>query len=56
MTSIDPISLSQALIRHQSVTPDTGDALDLLAKHLSELGFECHKLVFEEEGLSLIHI
>jgi succinyl-diaminopimelate desuccinylase len=47
---IDPIELSQALIRHQSVTPDTGDALDLLARHLTDLGFECHKMVFEEEG------
>jgi len=47
---IDPIELSQALIRHPSVTPDTGDALDLLAEHLKALGFECHKLIFEEEG------
>jgi succinyl-diaminopimelate desuccinylase len=50
MAPIDPIALSQDLIRHASVTPDTGDALDLLAGHLSELGFTCHKLVFEEEG------
>lgn len=47
---IDPVVLSQELIRHKSVTPDTGDALDLLAEHLTKLGFECHKLVFEEEG------
>lgn len=50
MATIDPIELSQALIRHESVTPDTGDALDLLARHLGAMGFECHKLVFEEEG------
>lgn len=50
MSPIDPIKLSQALIRHPSVTPDTGDALDLLAEHLTALGFDCHKLVFEEEG------
>ncbi|NVJ97712.1 MAG: succinyl-diaminopimelate desuccinylase [Alphaproteobacteria bacterium] len=50
MTKLDPISLSQSLIRHESVTPDTGDALDLLASILGEMGFECHKLVFEEEG------
>jgi len=50
MSLIDPIELSQALIRHQSVTPDTGDALDLLAEHLTALGFDCNKLVFEEEG------
>jgi succinyl-diaminopimelate desuccinylase len=47
---IDPIELSQELIRHESITPDKGDALDLLAEKLSALGFECHKLVFEEEG------
>ncbi len=50
MTLIDPIELARALIRHQSVTPDTGDALDLLARHLTELGFNCHKLTFEEDG------
>ncbi len=50
MTLIDPIKLSQALIRHPSVTPDNGDTLDLLAEHLTALGFDCHKLVFEEDG------
>ena len=50
MALIDPIELSQALIRHPSVTPDNGDALDLLAEHLTALGFDCHKLVFEEDG------
>lgn len=49
-TKLDPIALSQDLIRHESVTPDKGDALDLLAQKLIELGFTCHKLVFEEEG------
>lgn len=47
---IDPIELSQELIRHESITPDKGDALDLLAEKLSALGFECHKLIFEEGG------
>lgn len=50
MSLIDPIALSQALIRYPSVTPDTGDALDLLADQLTQLGFTCHKLVFEEDG------
>jgi len=50
MNALDPIALSQALIRHESVTPDTGDALDLLAETLSGMGFTCHKLIFEEEG------
>lgn len=50
ITKLDPIALSQDLIRHESVTPDKGDALDLLSEKLSELGFECKKLIFEEEG------
>lgn len=50
MAPIDPIALSQALIRHQSVTPDSGDALDLLASELAAMGFKCEKLVFEEDG------
>lgn len=50
MPLIDPIKLSQNLIRHPSVTPDTGDALDLLSAELTKLGFECEKLTFEEEG------
>ena len=50
MPLIDPIKLSQDLIRHPSVTPDTGDALDLLSAELTKLGFECEKLTFEEEG------
>lgn len=50
MAMLDPIELSQELIRFQSVTPDTGDALDLLASKLTGLGFTCHKLIFEEDG------
>ncbi|SDD79212.1 succinyl-diaminopimelate desuccinylase [Kordiimonas lacus] len=50
MAGLDPITLSQELIRLESVTPDTGDALDLLAGYLGDMGFKCEKLVFEEEG------
>lgn len=50
ITPVDPILLSQALIRCESVTPDTGDALDILATHLENMGFTCHKLIFEEPG------
>ncbi|MFC4348836.1 succinyl-diaminopimelate desuccinylase [Kordiimonas lipolytica] len=50
MAGLDPITLSQELIRLESVTPDKGDALDLLASYLTEMGFKCEKLVFEEEG------
>lgn len=50
MANIDPIELSQALIRQPSITPDSGDALDLLAQQLETLGFHCEKLTFEEDG------
>ncbi|MCK0069192.1 succinyl-diaminopimelate desuccinylase [Kordiimonas laminariae] len=50
MAIVDALELSQALIRHESVTPDKGDALDTLAYHLEKMGFACHKMVFEEEG------
>ncbi|MFC3050417.1 succinyl-diaminopimelate desuccinylase [Kordiimonas pumila] len=50
MAALDPVELSQALIRHESVTPDKGDALDLLAETLTGFGFTCHKLIFEEPG------
>jgi len=50
MAGLDPITLSQELIRLESVTPDKGDALDLLATYLTKMGFKCEKLVFEEEG------
>jgi len=50
MAGLDPILLSQELIRLESVTPDKGDALDLLVGYLTEMGFKCEKLVFEEEG------
>ena len=50
VATIDPILLSQELIRCESVTPDSGDALDLLARYLEAMGFSCHKLIFEEAG------
>ncbi len=50
ISPIDPIVLSQALIRLDSVTPCTGDSLDLLVEALEPMGFTCHKLVFHELG------
>ncbi|TNE61707.1 MAG: succinyl-diaminopimelate desuccinylase [Alphaproteobacteria bacterium] len=50
MPSLDPVSLSQDLIRFESVTPDRGDTLDFLGDILGKMGFDCHKLVFEEAG------
>jgi len=48
--ALDPIELSRALIRFESVTPDQGDTLDYLSSLLEPMGFRCHKLIFEEEG------
>ncbi len=48
--AIDPVQLSQRLIRCPSVTPVDGGALDELQTVLEELGFICHRLTFSEEG------
>ena len=47
---INPIELSQRLIRCPSVTPDEGGALDELQNVLEELGFRCQRLLFSESG------
>lgn len=46
----DPVSLTQALVRCQSVTPDEGGALTLLQNVLEPYGFTCHRLIFSEPG------
>jgi len=47
---IDPVELTQALIRCPSITPLEGGALDLLEGVLRGLGFTCHRLKFSQEG------
>lgn len=47
---LDPVDLSQDLIRCASVTPTEGGALDLLQDRLEGLGFACHRLVFSQDG------
>jgi succinyl-diaminopimelate desuccinylase len=39
--TVDPVELTEALVRCPSVTPEEGGALDLLHARLSEAGFEC---------------
>ncbi len=51
---LDPVSLTQDLIRCPSVTPADAGALDVLQSVLEELGFTCHRLPFEEEGTERI--
>ncbi len=48
--TINALTLAQDLIRVKSITPDNGDAMDVLEAALDGLGFTCHRLVFEEEG------
>ncbi len=47
---IDPVQLTQDLIRCPSVTPEEGGALELLQGVLEGLGFTCHRLKFSEDG------
>ena len=50
MAVIDPVELSQALIRCPSVTPVDAGALDVLETALVPLGFTCTRLPFSEGG------
>ncbi|MHA1599173.1 MAG: succinyl-diaminopimelate desuccinylase [Alphaproteobacteria bacterium] len=50
MSILDPVELSQALIRCPSVTPADEGALGVLEDALSPLGFTCHRLPFSEAG------
>lgn len=45
---LDPVALSQALIRCPSVTPAEGGTLDVLTEALEPLGFTCHRLTFSD--------
>lgn len=46
MPLVDPVELTQALVRCPTVTPDAGPALDLVQARLEGLGFSCHRLPF----------
>lgn len=48
--AIDPVQLTEALIRCRSVTPEEGGALSLLQTVLETMGFVCHRLRFSEPG------
>ena len=49
-SAVDPVELTQALIRCPSVTPAEGGALAFLEERLSALGFACHRLKFVDQG------
>ena len=46
MRSIDPVVLTQDLIRRPSVTPADAGAMDLLQGQLAALGFSCRRMKF----------
>src|SRR5687768_1905695 len=50
MDTADPVALTQALVRCQTVTPAAGPALDLLQARLEALGFTCRRLRFDGDG------
>ncbi|HEX6858694.1 MAG TPA: succinyl-diaminopimelate desuccinylase [Caulobacteraceae bacterium] len=45
---VDPVALSQALIRRPSVTPADEGAMDVLQRELEALGFACRRMKFGE--------
>ncbi len=51
---MDPVDLSQALIRCASVTPADAGALDVLEEALAKLGFACRRLPFEAAGFARV--
>ena len=48
--SLDPVQFAADLIRCPSVTPADAGALDVLERALTDLGFACMRLPFEEDG------
>jgi succinyl-diaminopimelate desuccinylase len=47
---IDPVHLSQALIKCESVAPEDGGALDVVEETLSQAGFKIERLKFFDGG------
>lgn len=48
MASLDPVALTQDLIRRPSVTPADAGAMDLVEATLKTLGFSCRRMRFGE--------
>lgn len=48
-TILDPIILTQQLIRERSITPEAVGTLDILQSHLEPLGFICYRLTFADD-------
>jgi succinyl-diaminopimelate desuccinylase len=50
LDATDPIALTQALIRCESVTPNDGGALSLLQNVLGGIGFKSERMTFKDSG------
>ena len=48
--NLNPIKLTQALVKCQSITPKDDGALLVVQDHLSSIGFDCSPLLFSENG------
>ena len=48
----DYVSLTQALVKCPSVTPHDEGALQVVEDYLKNLGFECTRLPFSEDGFN----
>lgn len=48
MSAIDPVELTQILIRRPSVTPHDEGAMDVVEQTLASLGFTCRRMKFGE--------
>lgn len=48
MQKLDPVKLTQDLIKCPSITPHEGGALDFLQNILQQMGFTCHRLLFDD--------
>ena len=48
--NLNPITLTQALVKCQSITPNDDGALLIVQDHLSSMDFECSPLLFSGNG------
>ena len=48
MPQLDPVALTQELIRRPSVTPADEGAMDIVQRTLEDLGFSCRRMKFGE--------
>lgn len=52
----DPVALAAALIRAPSVTPDAGEAMELVARLLEGAGYRVERLTFSSGGVPIVNL